>query len=45
MQGYVNCLESYEDISKVIDGASNVIIDVLGEEKGMHSRTGLSYFF
>lgn len=45
LQGYVNCTESYEDISKVIDGASTILIDILGEEKAMHSRTGLSKLF
>lgn len=41
VQGYVNCVEGYKDISIVMNGASDTICKVLGEEKGKHARSGM----
>lgn len=36
--GFVNCGADYTDMSLVINGASDLMVDVLGEEKGKHAR-------
>lgn len=36
--GFVNCGSDYTDMSLVINGASNLMVDVLGEEIGKHAR-------
>ncbi len=38
--GFVNCGESFADQPKVINGASDLLIQVFGE-KGMHARAAL----
>ena len=35
--GFVNCIENFQDHPEVINGASNLMVDVFGE-KGTHSR-------
>lgn len=41
LTGYVNCPEGFEPISEVIDGASDLIVDVLGENRGLHARSAI----
>lgn len=41
LTGYVNCPEGYEPIPEVIDGASDLIVDVLGEYRGLHARSAV----
>lgn len=36
--GFVNCGPDYTDMSLVINGASDVMVDVLGEAMGKHAR-------
>lgn len=36
--GFVNCGPDYTDMSLVINGASDLMVDVLGEEIGKHAR-------
>ena len=36
--GFVNCSPDYTDMSLVINGASDLMVDVLGEEIGKHAR-------
>ena len=35
--GFVNCIDSFKDHPKVINGASDMLVEILGE-KGKHSR-------
>ncbi|HSC88213.1 MAG TPA: RidA family protein [Polyangiaceae bacterium] len=39
--GYVNSTETFSDQHLVINGASQLFIDVLGREAGLHARTAL----
>jgi enamine deaminase RidA (YjgF/YER057c/UK114 family) len=39
--GYVNCVEGYEPLSKVVNGASDILVDVLGENRGLHARSAI----
>ena len=41
LRGYVNAAEDYGEVHKVIDGASERIVELLGEERGAHARTAL----
>ncbi len=36
--GFVNCAPDFEDMSLVINGASDLMVSVLGEAKGKHAR-------
>ncbi|MCI5061084.1 MAG: RidA family protein [Alphaproteobacteria bacterium] len=36
--GFVNCGPDFTDMSLVINGASDLMVEVLGEEKGKHAR-------
>lgn len=36
--GFVNCAPDFEDQSVVINGASDLMVATLGEEKGKHAR-------
>lgn len=36
--GFVNCAPDFEDQSVVINGASDLMVEALGEEKGKHAR-------
>jgi enamine deaminase RidA (YjgF/YER057c/UK114 family) len=38
LNGYVNCVENFEDLPRVTDGASRLLIDLFGEA-GRHART------
>ena len=38
--GFVNCIDSFTEQPQVINGASQLIIDVFGE-KGMHARAAI----
>jgi enamine deaminase RidA (YjgF/YER057c/UK114 family) len=40
IQGFVNCTDDFKDQPKVINGASDVLVEVFGE-KGRHARTAL----
>jgi enamine deaminase RidA (YjgF/YER057c/UK114 family) len=40
VSGYVNCDASFTDIAKVINGASDFVVEVFGE-KGKHSRVSV----
>lgn len=40
MIGYVNCTEDFEDHAKVINGASDLLEDIFGEE-GKHARVSV----
>jgi enamine deaminase RidA (YjgF/YER057c/UK114 family) len=40
VQGYIRCIDSYNDTPLVLNGASDVFIDVFGEA-GMHARTAV----
>jgi enamine deaminase RidA (YjgF/YER057c/UK114 family) len=40
LQGFVNATETFEEHAKVLDGASDVLVEVLGEN-GIHSRSVL----
>ena len=39
--GFVNAVEDFAEQPKVIDGASNLIMDVFGSEIGAHSRVAV----
>lgn len=41
VRGYVNAVPAFIQISEVVNGASEVIVDVFGEEIGMHTRTAI----
>jgi enamine deaminase RidA (YjgF/YER057c/UK114 family) len=41
LRGYVNAAEDFGEVHKVIDGASERIVEMLGEERGAHARTAL----
>lgn len=41
IRGFVNATEDFARVPAVIDGASNIIIDVFGEEIGKHARTAI----
>lgn len=36
--GFVNCTPDFTDMSVVINGASDLMVSALGEEKGKHAR-------
>src|SRR5215475_3106496 len=40
LAGYVNALPSFTDHSKVIDGASDLVVDIFGE-RGRHARMAI----
>ena len=40
LKGYVNCMPDFTDVSAVVNGASELMIDVFGDA-GRHSRTAL----
>jgi len=39
--GYVNCVEGYESLPTVVNGASDLLVDVLGEHRGLHARSAI----
>ena len=40
VQGFVACTEGYDDLPAVVNGASDLLIEVFGE-RGRHARTAL----
>jgi hypothetical protein len=40
INGFVNCVDGFLDHSKVINGASDFLVEVLGPERGRHCRIG-----
>ncbi|WP_154958821.1 RidA family protein [Paenibacillus xylanexedens] len=41
VQGFINASASYQEHHKVLNGFSDLMIDVFGEEQGMHARSVL----
>ncbi len=41
VRGFVNATEDFDRVPAVIDGASNVFVDIFGEEIGRHARTAI----
>ena len=41
LTGYVNAVEDFEDAAAVMNGASDLIVEIFGE-KGLHSRAAVS---
>lgn len=39
--GFVNCLPQFEDQPQVINGASDLMVEVFGEEVGRHARAAV----
>lgn len=39
--GYVRCAGDFEDVSKIVDGCSQTLIDFFGSEVGSHARTSV----
>ena len=40
LKGYVNCMPDFTEVSAVVNGASELMLDVFGDA-GRHSRTAL----
>lgn len=41
MIGYINAAPGFKDAPKVLDGASDLFVEVFGEERGRHARAAL----
>jgi enamine deaminase RidA (YjgF/YER057c/UK114 family) len=41
IQGFVNATPDFEEHHKVLNGCSELMLDVFGEEKGLHARSVL----
>lgn len=41
LRGFVNATEDFEKVPLVIDGASDLIVDIFGAEIGRHARTSI----
>lgn len=39
--GYVNSVEGFEHSGTVLNGASDLIVQLLGEHRGLHTRTAI----
>ena len=39
IKGYINCNDKFENHSTLLNSASDTIIEVLGKENGMHTRS------
>ena len=39
IKGYINCNDNFENHSTLLNSASDIILQVLGKENGMHSRS------
>ena len=44
IKGYLNCIESFSEHSKLFNTSSDLIIDVLGETHGSHSRSVIGVY-
>jgi len=42
--GLVNCTQDFYLQPKVINGCSDLLVEYLGEEKGMHARSALGVY-
>jgi enamine deaminase RidA (YjgF/YER057c/UK114 family) len=43
ISGFINCVEDFTEHSKVMNGASDFLVEVLGPERGRHCRIGTSF--
>lgn len=41
VRGYVNAIENFEEVPKIVNGASELFIKVFGEKVGAHARTSI----
>lgn len=41
VNGFIKCLPDFEQQAKVLDGASNLLVSVFGEERGKHARAAI----
>lgn len=41
VRGFVNATDSFERVPEIINGASNLIIDIFGNKIGKHARTSI----
>jgi hypothetical protein len=41
VRGYVNAVENFEEVPKIVNGASELFIKVFGEMVGAHARTSI----
>lgn len=41
LAGYVNCVPGFAEAPAVVNGASDLMIEVFGEEHGSHARIAL----
>jgi enamine deaminase RidA (YjgF/YER057c/UK114 family) len=39
--GFVNAVPDFHDVHKVINGASDLITDILGDDRGKHARSAI----
>ena len=39
--GFVNCVDDYTQQPEVINGCSNLLVDVFGKERGVHARSAV----
>ncbi len=39
IKGYINCKDNFENHSALLNSASDTILEVLGKENGMHTRS------
>ncbi|MGE7965519.1 RidA family protein [Pseudomonas sp. NPDC089918] len=41
VNGFIKCLPAFEQQAKVLDGASDLLVSVFGEERGKHARAAI----
>jgi hypothetical protein len=41
MIGYINAASGFKEAPKVLNGASDLFVEVFGEERGKHARAAL----
>lgn len=41
VRGYVNAVENFEEVPRIVNGASELFIKVFGEKVGAHARTSI----
>lgn len=39
LKGYLNCMKNFEEHSLLFDAASDILVKILGQENGSHSRS------
>ena len=39
LKGYLNCMKNFEEHSLLFDTASDILVSILGQESGSHSRS------